>query len=146
MRQSGNDLLSELSKTEKMSREDFLAWSKKNDIITYMLELFRIVPTSEIEMRTVVSILKEHQGMTAGETWHILSARWWETWCLYTQYRAFDEAEEKEVVEGDIAGSRLRARLASLRALKGPREQQCDILYPSYSVATSTPSSSRRYP
>lgn len=94
MRQSGNDLLSELSKTEKMSREDFLAWSKKNDIITYMLELFRIVPTSEIEMRTVVSILKEHQGMTAGETWHILSARWWETWCLYTQYRAFDEAEE----------------------------------------------------
>jgi ubiquitin C-terminal hydrolase len=91
MRQAGNDLISDLSKTEKMSRDEFLDWADKHMVITYMLELFRVIPTSEIEKRTAMTILKQCREMKEGETWHVLSCKWWEEWCLYTQYRAFDK-------------------------------------------------------
>ena len=94
MRDAGQDLLNDLSKSkQKISLQDFLFWTEKNKIITYLLDVFRIVPTSEIEARTLRNILRNHRKMRVNEVWHVLSSKWWETWCMYTSFRAFDEAE-----------------------------------------------------
>ena len=46
------DLLNDPSKSkQKISLQDFFIL-RKNKIITYLLDVFRIVPTSEIEART----------------------------------------------------------------------------------------------
>ena len=94
MKEAGQDLLNDLSKSkQKISLQDFLFWAEKNKIITYLLEVFRIVPTSEIEARTVRNILRKHRKMKVNEVWYVLSSKWWETWCMYASFRAFDEVE-----------------------------------------------------
>jgi ubiquitin C-terminal hydrolase/Ca2+-binding EF-hand superfamily protein len=96
MRKAGQELLNDLSKSQnKISLQEFLSWAEKNMIITYLLELFRIVPTSEIEARTVKKILKKQNEMKLNEVWHVLSSKWWGTWCMYTSYRAFDFAHDE---------------------------------------------------
>mgnify|MGYP006088524281 CR=1 FL=1 len=106
MRQAGQELLNDLSKSkDKISLQVFLSWAEKNMVITYLLELFRIVPTSEIEARTVRKILKKHNEMKVNDVWHVLSSKWWETWCMYTSYRAFDFAHDETQNKGKLKNS-----------------------------------------
>ena len=71
-----------------LSFPEFEAWALANTRIVDLLEEFRVLPSPNEQRRQLRTVLESQPSLEVGQTWYVLSSRWWEEWCEYVEYLA----------------------------------------------------------
>ena len=80
-------------KSQGLGFDEFLVWARENLNVYKLLNTFEIVPSPRREKFLITQILKEYE-MQVGDTFYVLSHRWWESWKHFVNSKSSNQENE----------------------------------------------------
>lgn len=75
------------TKQDGIGFDDFLKWAQENLNVNNLLNTFEVVPSPKGEKNLIMETLKSCK-LQAGDTYYVLSYRWWESWRHFVNSRS----------------------------------------------------------